>query len=94
VDRYWPEIPDNDNDESGMHAHKHMIEASRPNLCDARLIHSIIFNVLFIVAGNVSIVWERFLLQDYAIEHRFVSGEKHREVNAARVNCTVQQTVQ
>jgi hypothetical protein len=52
-----------------------MVEASRPNLCDVRLIHSIIINVLFIGAGNVSVVWKRFLLQDYAIEHRFVSGE-------------------
>jgi hypothetical protein len=33
-----------------------------------------------------------FLLQDYAIEHRFVSGGKHREVNV-KVNCTANGTV-
>jgi hypothetical protein len=44
-------------------------------VCDARLV-----NLLFIAAGNVSVVcqWERFLLQDCMIEHRFLSGGKHR----------------
>jgi hypothetical protein len=48
---------------------------SRICLCDARLV-----NLLFIAAGNVSVVcqWERFLLQDCVIEHRFLSGEKQR----------------
>jgi hypothetical protein len=41
--------------------------------------NQIIINLLFIAAGNVSVVWERFLLQDCVIEHRFVSGEKPRE---------------
>jgi hypothetical protein len=49
-------------------------------LCDGRLLNSIIINfLLFITAGNVSVVWESFLVQDCVIEHRFVSGEKHRE---------------
>jgi len=48
-------------------------------LCAVRLINPIIINLLCIAAGNVSVVWERFQLQDCVIEHRFVSGEKHRE---------------
>jgi hypothetical protein len=54
-----------------------------PKLCNGRLglVNPIIINLLFIAAGNAQapVVWERLLLDDGVIEHRFVSGEKPRE---------------
>ena len=36
-------------------------------------------SLLFIAAIVAPVVWERFLLQDCVIEHRFTGGEKPRE---------------
>jgi hypothetical protein len=36
-------------------------------------------NLLFIAAGIAPVVWRRFLLQDRAIKHGFVGGEKPRD---------------
>ena len=81
-----------DQSQNAMHSRlrKHMHDrASRPPepwpkspnlLCNGRLVNPGIIIFLLIAARNApAVVWERFLLHDCVIKHRFVSGEKPRE---------------
>ena len=44
-----------------------------------RLVNPININLLFIAPRSAPVVWERLLLHDRVIEHRFVGGEESRQ---------------